>query len=275
MIIKNKTFNSKNFPYIMGILNVTPDSFSDGGKFNNIDSALFQTEKMIAEGADIIDIGGESTRPNYTPISETEEISRIEQIVIAIVKRFPDTPLSIDTYKSKVAEAALSNGCSMVNDIWGLRWSNDNNRNMAKLIAKHDAACVIMHNRKNIVELTNEQMLANITDSFIQSLKIAKDAKISQDKIILDPGIGFGGKSVEQNLECIKNIKCFKKLGYPILIGLSNKSFIGNILDIDVDNRLIGTLTANIIAIQNGAGFIRVHDVKAHKQAIEMLTTLS
>lgn len=258
----------------MGILNITPDSFSDGGKYFNLDNALFQAEKMIINGADIIDIGGESTRPNHIPISENEEIERIEKIVIAIAQRFPHIPLSIDTYKPKVAEVAIKAGCSIVNDIWGLKWSGDIENNMAKIIAKSDANCVIMHNREVAIPLSNNDMLNDIVSSFKQSIGIAKVAGISDDKIILDPGIGFGSKTVENNLSCISNIKMFTDLGYPILVGLSNKSFIGKILDVDVDERLVGTLTANIIAIQNGASFIRVHEIKAHKQVIEMMKSI-
>ena len=189
MIIGNKEF--RNHTYVMGILNVTPDSFSDGGKFNNIDSALKHTEQLINDGADIIDVGGESARPNYTKISDEEEIERVVPVIEKIKADF-DVPVSIDTYKSKVAAAAVGAGADLVNDIWGLKYD----KNMAEVIAKSGATCCLMHNRERA---EYNSFVEDVLDDLRETIAIAKKAGIADDKIILDPGVGFA-KSYEQNL---------------------------------------------------------------------------
>ena len=205
MIIGNKEFG--NHTYVMGILNVTPDSFSDGGKFNNIDSALKHTEQLINDGADIIDVGGESTRPNYTKISDEEEIERVVPVIEKIKADF-DVPVSIDTYKSKVAAAAVGAGADLVNDIWGLKYD----KNMAEVIAKSGAACCLMHNRE---KAEYNSFVEDVLDDLRETIAIAKKAGIADDKIILDPGVGFA-KSYEQNLIITNNVDRLNELGYPV-----------------------------------------------------------
>ncbi|MFR9051380.1 MAG: dihydropteroate synthase, partial [Hominilimicola sp.] len=231
MIIGNKEFG--NHTYVMGILNVTPDSFSDGGKFNNIDSALKHTEQLINDGADIIDVGGESTRPNYTKISDEEEIERVVPVIEKIKADF-DVPVSIDTYKSKVAAAAVGAGADLVNDIWGLKYD----KNMAEVIAKSGAACCLMHNRE---KAEYNSFVEDVLDDLRETIAIAKKAGIADDKIILDPGVGFA-KSYEQNLIITNNVDRLNELGYPVLLGTSRKSMIGLTLDLPSDQRVEGTV---------------------------------
>jgi len=275
MILNKKQFNSENAPFIMGILNVTPDSFSDGGKFYSIELVVAQAKKMLQDGADLIDIGGESTRPGALAISSEQELARVLPVIEAIVKKLPQAVLSIDTYKPAVADIALSAGCSMVNDIWGLQWAGDKNHDMAAVVAKHNAAICIMHNRVPadglaLEPLTNNAMLNHILNFFDTSITIAQKAGIKNSNIILDPGIGFGGKSVRQNLICASVPLEILLKKYPVLIGLSNKSFIGEVLEKPVEYRQNGTLAANTLAIKGGATFIRVHDVAAHNDAIKI-----
>lgn len=260
MIIGNKEFKNSN-TYIMGILNVTPDSFSDGGRYNSIDAALKHAEKMIAEGVDIIDVGGESTRPGYTKISDTEEAERISPVIRAIKERF-DIPVSADTYKSYVAENALLSGADMINDIWGLKYDAD----MAQIIKKHNASVCIMHNRENAVYT---DLINDIKQDLKESINIAKSAGITDDKIIIDPGIGFA-KTLDDNLAVTKNLESFLSLDYPLLYGASRKSMIGLTLDLPADQRLEGTLATTVIACMKGAMFVRVHDVKENKRVIDM-----
>lgn len=260
MQIGNKIFSTKK-TYVMGILNVTPDSFSDGGKFNDISNALNHAETMINDGADIIDIGGESTRPGHTKISDEEEISRIVPIVEAVRSNF-DIPISCDTYKSRVAKAALTAGADLINDIWGLKYDND----IANVIAKDGCAVCIMHNRDN-TEYTN--FITDVKNDLTQSIEIAKKAGIKDDKIILDPGVGFA-KTLEENLLITNKLEILSEFGYPILLGTSRKSMIGLTLDLPVTERLEGTLATTVLACLKGAMFVRVHDVKENKRAITM-----
>ena len=261
MKIGKYNFDLGNKTYVMGILNVTPDSFSDGGRYNNIDVAIKHTKKMIDEGASIIDVGGESTRPGYQKITDEEEMERVVPIIEAINDRF-DIPISIDTYKSKVAKEALKAGACLVNDIWGLKYDNK----MSEIIKRYDASCCIMHNAENL-------MCKNVVDYIInelsESINIAKEAGISDEKIIIDPGIGFG-KSYETNLSILKNIDQFHSLKYPLLIGCSKKSVIGNTLNLPVNERLEGTLATSVIAVMSGCSFLRVHNVKENIRAIKM-----
>lgn len=245
----------------MGILNVTPDSFSDGGKFNNLDAALKHAEEMIDEGADIIDIGGESTRPGYRAISEEEEIAKVVPVIEAVKKNF-DVPVSIDTYKGNVAEAALIAGADLVNDIWGFKADSK----VAEATARFGAACCLMHNRH---KAEYDNFLTDFMDDMQDCIEIAKKAGVADDKIILDPGVGFG-KTLEHNLTITNHVDVLNELGYPVLLGTSRKSMIGLTLDLPTDQRLEGTLATTVIGIIRGCSFVRVHDVKANQRIIRM-----
>ena len=263
MNIGGHRFDTDKKCYIMGILNVTPDSFSDGGSFNTIDSALRHTEQMIAEGMDIVDVGGESTRPGYTKISDAEETERVAPVIEAIKQRF-DIPVSLDTYKYKVAEAGLSAGADLINDIWGLRYDGGE---MAALIANTGAACCLMHNRDNT---DYADFMADMTADMQKSVDIALNAGISRDRIIVDPGVGFG-KTYENNLEAIDRIDEFRKaMELPVLLGASRKSVIGLTLDLPSDDRLEGTLAITVTGVMKGISFIRVHDVRENARAVKM-----
>lgn len=265
MQIGNRMFHVADSTYIMGILNVTPDSFSDGGKYNNVDAALRQTEKMVDEGADIIDIGGESTRPGYQKITDEEEIQRTTEIIELIKNRF-NIPVSIDTYKSKVALAAVQAGADLVNDIWGLKYDEA----LAKVIAFSGVACCLMHNRKD----TNyDSFMEDVKADLRESLAIAKDAGIAEGKIILDPGVGFA-KTYENNLEVICKLRELKELGFPLLLGASRKSVIGLALNLPVEERLEGTVATTVFGVMAGCAFVRVHDVLANKRAIQMVNEI-
>ena len=261
MIIAGKEFDIENRTYIMGILNVTPDSFSDGGKFDNLDNALKHVEQMIEEGADIIDVGGESTRAGYTLLTDEEEISRVVPVIKAIKSRF-DIPVSIDTYKSGVATAALDAGADMVNDIWGLKYD----RKIADVIAKTDSFCCLMHNRNNT---DYNDFMTDMMNDLKETVEIAKAAGIKDDKIILDPGVGFG-KTYENNLEAINKVEMLKEFGYPVLLATSRKSVIGLTLDLPTDQRVEGTLVTTVLGVLKGCAFVRVHDIKETKRAIMM-----
>ena len=261
MKIGTKNFDTKNHCYIMGILNVTPDSFSDGGKFDSLDAALFHAEEMVNQGADILDVGGESTRPGHIQITEDEEIARVTPVIEQLKKRF-DVPVSIDTYKSRVAEAALQSGADLVNDIWGLKY--DENR--AEVIARHQAACCLMQNREQI-DYTD--YVEDVLDDLRESVQIAKAAGIPDDRIMLDPGVGFG-KTYEMNLEIIRVVGRLKELGYPVLLGTSRKSVIGLTLDLPADQREEGTLVTTVLGVEQGCSFVRVHDVETNARAIRM-----
>ena len=261
MKIGNRTFDIKNDCYIMGILNVTPDSFSDGGKWTDIDKAIAHVEDMIEEGASIIDVGGESTRPGHVQISIDEEISRVVPVIEMIKKNF-DIPVSIDSYKSPVVEAALKAGADLVNDIWGLKYD----RKVADLIARYDVPCCLMHNRDN-TDYSN--FIEDMLDDMKETLEIAKLAGIPDDHIILDPGVGFG-KTYEHNLIAIDQLERLVELGYPVLLATSRKSVIGLTLDLPADQRVEGTMVTTVMGVQKGASFVRVHDVKENMRAIRM-----
>ena len=261
MIIGGHRFDTENKCYIMGILNVTPDSFSDGGKWKTIDSALRHAQRMVADGADIIDVGGESTRPGYAGITEREEIDRTAPVIEALRSRI-DVPVSIDTYKSAVAQAGLDAGAVLVNDIWGLR----RDPGMAGVIARAGMACCLMHNREN-PDYTD--FMPDMLDDLRKSILIAQGAGITSDKIILDPGIGFG-KTYDLNLEAINRLDMICGLGFPVLLGVSRKSVIGLALDLPVTERLEGSLAAAVIGIVRGCSFVRVHDVKETRRAVTM-----
>ena len=261
MRIGSREFDKKHHTYIMGILNVTPDSFSDGGRFNHIEAAIKHAGEMIAEGAEVIDVGGESTRPGYTKISDEEEISRVVPVIEAIKQRF-DIPVSIDTYKSEVAKAAAAAGADLINDIWGLKFDDK----MAEVIAENNLACCLMHNRTN-TEYSN--FMEDMKQDLRETIAIARKAGIADDRIILDPGVGFA-KSYENNLEVIRRLGELRELGYPLLLGTSRKSVIGLTLDVPAAERVIGTTVTTVMAVEADCMFVRVHDIKENRQAIEM-----
>ncbi|MBI3378092.1 MAG: dihydropteroate synthase [Nitrospirae bacterium] len=250
---------------LMGILNVTPDSFSDGGQYFNRGLAIKRAHEMVEEGADIIDIGGESTRPGYEPVPLEEEISRTIPVIEALAKNIK-VPISIDTYKAEVAKRALDAGASIVNDTSGLRFDPE----MPKVVSQYKVPVVIMHIKgtpKNMqVNPTYEALIPEIMDYFRESIRLAVESGIAEEKIIIDPGIGFG-KTFGHNLEIIKNLREFTLLEKPLLVGPSRKAFIGKILgDATASERLEGTAAAVAISILNGANIIRVHDVKEMKK---------
>lgn len=261
MKIGNREFDGNRHCYIMGILNVTPDSFSDGGQFLEMDQALFRVEEMVREGADIIDIGGESTRPGHVQISEAEETERVVPVIEKIRSRF-DIPLSLDTYKAAVAKEGIAAGVDLINDIWGLKYDGE----MAGLIAEAGISCCLMHNR---TEAVYQSFITDVINDLRESISLAEKAGIERDRIMVDPGIGFG-KSREQNLEIIAKLGKLHVLGYPLLLGCSRKSVIGLTLDLPVQERLEGTLATTVAGVFQGCSFVRVHDVKENVRAVKM-----
>ncbi len=261
MKIGNREFQTKGHTYVMGILNVTPDSFSDGGRWNDRDRALKHVEDMIAEGADVIDIGGESTRPGYTLLPDEEEIARVVPVIEEVKKSF-DIPVSLDTYKSAVALAGIRAGADLINDIWGLKYDDK----MAGVISESGLPCCLMHNRKNT---DYRDFLQDVAADLTQTIHLAEKAGIADEKIILDPGVGFA-KTYEQNLEIIDCLEEFRVLGYPLLLGCSRKSVVGLTLDLPADQRVEGTLVTTVFAVLKDCMFVRVHDVKENVRAIRM-----
>lgn len=261
--------------YVMGILNVTPDSFSDGGKFCNPDAALRHVEEMAEQGADLIDIGGESTRPGYTKITIEEETARLTSVIEQIKKRF-DIPVSVDTYKAPVMDAALSAGADMANDIWGLRYDllfAENGRRavwgeetMAEVVARHRVPVCIMHNRQ---EPVYENLIRDMLGDFGESVRIGQEAGIAKENMILDPGVGFG-KTYEDNLSVLAHLDSFHELNMPLLLAVSRKSVIGLTLDLPVDQREEGTIAATVLAAREHWDMVRVHDVEKNVRAIRM-----
>lgn len=261
MKIGSRTFDVENHTYIMGILNVTPDSFSDGGKFESMDAALFHAQEMISEGADILDVGGESTRPGHVQIGTGEEIERVVPVIEALKKRF-DVPVSVDTYKSGVARAAVDAGADLVNDVWGLKYDEE----MAGVIGASGVSCCLMHNRE---KAEYDEFLTGVKMDLQETIALAGKAGIAREKIMLDPGIGFG-KTYEMNLEMLGKLGELQSLGYPLLLGASRKSVIGLTLDLPVTERLEGTLVTTMLAAWAGYAFVRVHDVKESLRTIKM-----
>ncbi|MCL8384102.1 dihydropteroate synthase [Xanthobacter aminoxidans] len=244
---------------IMGILNVTPDSFSDGGRSAAPDDALANARRLVAEGAEILDVGGESTRPGHTPVAAEDEWARIAPVIPALVAEM-GVPVSVDTYKAEVARRALEAGASIVNDVWGFTHDPD----MAKVVADYDAAAVVMHNRAEVDESLD--IVSEMLGFFERVLEIADRAGVKREKLVLDPGIGFG-KSFPQNLAAIRRLPELRALGLPILLGTSRKSLIGKVIQTTPQERVPGTIASNVIAIMDGVEIIRVHDVAAHVQA--------
>ncbi len=274
MKIGKVQFDDPHRTYVCGILNVTPDSFSDGGKWNAPDRALFRAQEMIREGADLLDIGGESTRPGFAAVPAGEEIERVVPVIEAVKARF-DIPVSLDTMKSETAQAGLQAGADAINDIWGFQKDPE----LAALTAQFGAACILNHHgnlhrdtlaTESPKELrkTDEVMLT-LLDDLAQSAKIAQEAGIHPDRILLDPGIGFG-KTQEENLLILRKLEDLHALGFPVFLGCSRKSVIGNALDLPADERLEGTLATSVLAVTKKVRFVRVHDVKENVRAIKM-----
>lgn len=261
MIIGAKEFQTTGHTYVMGILNVTPDSFSDGGRWNDRDKALKHVEEMMAEGADLIDIGGESTRPGYHFLPEEEEIERVVPVIEAVKAAF-DIPLSLDTYKAAVAAAGIAAGADFINDIWGLK----SDIHMAAVIAESGLPCCLMHNRHN---RDYHNFMQEVAEDLAESLRLAEEAGIPADRIVLDPGVGFA-KSYEQNLEIIRRLEELKRLECPLLLGCSRKSVIGLTLDLPIEQRMEGTLATTVMAVMKGCMFVRVHDVRENVRAVKM-----
>ena len=259
--IGNRRFALDGSCRIMGILNVTPDSFSDGGRFNSVEAAALRAREMVAEGADIIDVGGESTRPGHTRISDEEEIARVVP-VIERIKAELDVPVSVDTYKSAVAGAAVKAGADLINDIWGFRYDEG----LARLTAEAGLPCVLMDNR---TEPVTGDIIEAMKATLAESIEIARRAGVADENIILDPGIGFG-KTYEQNLTAIKRLDEICGLGFPVLLAASRKSVIGNTLNLPAGERVEGTVATSVIGVMKGAAFVRVHDVKENMRAVKM-----
>ncbi|MCR5225906.1 MAG: dihydropteroate synthase family protein [Eubacterium sp.] len=313
MNIGNKEFDfDSHRVYVMGILNVTPDSFSDGGEFNNIDAALKHVEQMIKEGADIIDVGGESTRPGHQQISAEEESARVSDVISHVKSHF-DIPVSIDTYKAPVARAAIDAGADVLNDIWGFRYERFNEEDaeirkkhevpeIAKIAAEAKIPVILMYNdnlgrdinsrdektitrfleanqERSAVELLNSVKEENVADRIVwglrESIRIAHRAGIKKDSIIVDPGIGFA-KTQKENLLTMKYLKkIVGKVGYPMLLATSRKSMIGNALDLPVDQREEGTIVTTILGAEAGCNMVRVHDVVKNVRALKMLYAIN
>lgn len=265
---RDKYFDTENKPLIMGILNITPDSFSDGGMYQDADSAVKRCMQMISEGADIIDIGGESSRPGSERVSSQEEIERIVP-VIKKIREQSDICISVDTYKPDVAESALKGGADMINCIYGA----DPDPELLKIVASFQAGLCLMHMRGEPGTMQSETEYDDIINEIYSALRNSYEKAllkgISKDSVLIDPGIGFG-KSVEGNLRLISNIGDFKKIGRPVLIGASRKSFIGKILDNTPEERLSGTISANVCAFISGASIFRVHDVRENAEALKI-----
>lgn len=252
----------KSRPAIMGVLNVTPDSFSDGGQFDAVDAAVTHAKAMVADGCDIVDVGGESTRPAAVAVPEVEELARVEPILTQLVDLL-DVPLSIDTYKAMVAARAAEIGVIMINDVWGLQ----RDARMADVVAQTETAVVLMHNR--VERDGSVDIFADIRRFFDRSLALAAKAGIRSEMIILDPGIGFG-KTSRQNLEALSRISDLKGYGFPVLVGASRKAFLGSLTGDGIEATLIGTVAVSLMAAAAGASIFRVHDIAEHVAALRV-----
>lgn len=246
---------------IMGILNITPDSFSDGGKYFTAEHAVEQANRLIGEGADILDIGAESTRPGHREVSAAEEWERLEPVLHVLTREIP-VPISLDTAKAEVAAKGLEAGVHLINDIWGLQKDPD----MARVAGEYQAPVIVMHNQQGT---EYRHLIGDILDFLRRSIALAEGQGLSGDQIILDPGIGFG-KTTEQNLEVMARLEELRALGYPVLLGTSRKSMIGNTLNLPVNERLEGTIATSVIGAAAGVDIVRVHDVLANRRAVEM-----
>jgi dihydropteroate synthase len=272
MRFRSRNMDLSTRTHIMGVLNVTPDSFSDGGKFLRFEDAVDQGMRMAEEGADIIDVGGESTRPGSDPLPLDEELSRVIPVISSLSKK-TDVPVSVDTYKSEVARRALDAGAQMINEISALRFDPQ----MRKVAAESKVPVALMHIKGTPKDMQRdpsyENVIGEITGYLKESIGMAQDAGIDKEKIIIDPGIGFG-KRLQDNLNILKNLREFSILGCPIMIGCSRKSFIGRILDLPTEERLEGSLAALAVAVINGANMVRVHDVKESKRTVALVDAI-
>lgn len=250
---------------IMGILNMTPDSFSDGGKFNHVEAAVERAIQMVKDGADIIDIGGESTRPGFAAVPEEEELERVIPVIEAISKQVK-VPISIDTYKAEVARQAIKAGAHIINDIWGAKADPE----MARVAADLQVPIILMHNRKN---LDYTVFYRDVVNDLYESITLVKNAGVKDENIILDPGIGFA-KDLDYNLEMMRNLDKLVSIGYPVLLGTSRKSMIGQVLDLPVEERMEGTGATVCYGIQKGCQIIRIHDVKEMKRMAVMMDAM-
>lgn len=261
-------------PKVMGILNATPDSFSDGGEFNAVESALGRISLMVTQGASIVDVGGESTRPGSDPVAEQVELDRVIPILVKAVSKFPETLFSIDTTKYRVAEEALERGVHIINDISGLKQEP----RFAELCKRYNAGYILMHSQGNPKTMQKnpeyEDVVADIIAFFRRQISQAEEAGLLRQQIVLDPGIGFG-KTQQHNLTILKRLQEFVDLGYPLLIGASRKSMIGNILEgRSVEDRVTGTVAVHFFAMMQGAKIIRVHDVKEANDSVLVYNAL-
>ncbi len=267
LLLKNKAYNLSARTHVMGILNCTPDSFSDGGLYETLDQYVFRAEQMAEQGADFIDVGGESTRPGAEEVSSEEETERIVPVIEKICKNI-DIPVSADTRKAEVARAAINAGAAMVNDVSGLKFDSQ----MPDVIVKARVPVIIMHMRATPKTMQNNteyhDLIGQIIDELKESAALAEKAGISRKNMIIDPGIGFG-KKMPDNFRVIKHLKRFSELNCPVLVGLSRKSFLGWALDAPVYDRLAGSIAAAAAAVMNGAHILRVHDVKETVQAVK------
>jgi dihydropteroate synthase len=250
---------------VMGILNVTPDSFSDGGKFNMIDKAIEHAKVMVANGADMIDIGGESTRPGHTPLSLEEELARVIPAVKAI-SECVKVPISVDTFKAEVAKQSIEAGAHIINDIWGAKFDH----NVAKVAAKYNVPIILMHNR---TEPNYQNFIRDVLNDLYESIMLVKKAGVKDENIILDPGIGFG-KNYEYDIEMMQNLDKLVATGYPVLLATSRKRMIGNALDLPVNERIEGTGASVCYGIQKGCQMVRVHDVKEISRMAKMMDAI-
>ena len=265
LILNGIELDFKKETFIMGILNVTPDSFSDGGQFNSVEAAITQAKKMVADGAKIIDVGGESTRPGYTRISDEEEIARIVPVIQALVKEVPAI-ISVDTYKSHVARAAIEAGAHMINDIWGAKADPE----IANVAAQFNVPIILMHNRQSeSYGIFFEEFIADIKES----IQIVREAGVPENHILLDPGIGFV-KNLSQSIETMQRLDELVDLGYPVLLATSRKRMIGTVLNLPVNERVEGTAATCAYGVQKGCHLMRVHDVLEVARTVKMIDAL-
>ncbi|KGX85501.1 dihydropteroate synthase [Pontibacillus litoralis] len=262
---KEKHYNLDEQTLVMGILNVTPDSFSDGGKFDEVASAVQQAKEMERNGAHIIDVGGESTRPGHDPVTEKEELERVIPIIKA-VHREVHIPISIDTYKSNVARAALEAGASIINDVWGAKKDPE----MANIAAAYQVPIMLMHNR---TDKEYNDLISDMKVDLQESIQLVQDAGVREHNIVIDPGVGFA-KTGAHNLEVMRQLEEFSAFGYPLLLGTSRKSFIGQVLDLPVNERVEGTGATVCLGIAKGADIVRVHDVKEMARMVKMMDAM-
>ncbi|APC46777.1 dihydropteroate synthase [Virgibacillus halodenitrificans] len=263
--MKRKELDLSARTHIMGILNVTPDSFSDGGSYDSKEKAIQQAIKMEEDGADIIDIGGESTRPNHQPVSLEDEIDRVIPIIKAI-REYTNLPISIDTYKAETAKQAIEAGADIINDIWGAKREPE----IARVAAQYNVPIILMHNRnnKNYTDLIHDMKI-----DLKESIDIALDAGVQEDKIVLDPGVGFA-KTAEDNLIVMNQLEQFVRMGYPVLLATSRKRFIGGVLDLPAEERDIGTGATTCLGITKGVQMVRVHNVKVNVELAKMMDAM-